>query len=122
MYIVLENVTTGVSGFQLTVQVASSSVATIESIVFPKYADPIISFNSAIPPPPTASTTVTAVDLLQAIEPESPPGYVLFTLHIKLLSAGSTTSVTVSSIGKLNDDSGADIVVAQHIPGAVTVN
>ena len=124
MDIVLQNVTTGVSGFVLTVQVADPSVATIESIVFPNYADPIpgLSFTGADPLPPTPSTTVTAVDLLQAIEPDSPPGYVLFTLKIKLLSA-STTSVTVSNIGKLNDDFGADIVVAQPIiPGSVTVN
>ena len=126
MDIVLENVTTGLSGFQLTVEVADPSVATIEGIVFPSYDDPItgFSFNSTIPPPPTTSTTVTitAVDLGQAIEPEDPDGYVLLTLWIKLLSA-DTTSVTVSSIGKLNDDSGADIVVAQPVmPGSVTVN
>ena len=125
MDIVLENVTTGVSGFQLTVEVADPTVATIENIIFPSYDDPItgFSFNSAIPPPPTASTTVTitAVDLGQAIEPEDPIGYVLFTLQIKLLSA-STTSVTVLGVGKLNDDPGADIVVAQRIPGSVTVN
>ena len=125
MDIVLENVTTGVSGFQLTMRVADPSVATIESVVYPDYADPItlFSFNSAIPLPPAPSTTVTAVDLGQAIEPDSvsPDGYVLFTLQIELLSAG-TTSVTVSSVGKLNDDSGADIVVAQPIPGSVTVN
>ena len=122
MELVLENVTTGVSGFQLTVQVADPSVATIESIVFPDYDDPItgFSFNSAIPPPPTTSTTVkiTAVDLGQAIEPDSPTGYVLLTLQIKLLSE-SPTSVTVSSVGKLNDDSGADIDVVQIIPGSV---
>ena len=123
MEIVLDNVTTGVSGFQLTVQVANPGVATIESIVFPNYADPItgFSFNSTIPSPPTASTTVTAVDLGQAIEPGPPTGYVLFTLQIKLLSAG-TTSVNVSNVEKLNDDVGADIVVAQRIPGSVTVN
>ncbi len=123
MEVVLENVTTGVSGFQLTMQVADPSVATIESIVFRNYADPFtgFSFNSAIPVPPAESTTVTAVDLGQAIEPGSPIGYVLFTLQIKLLSAGAT-SVTVSSVVKLNDDSGADIVVAQSIPGSVTVN
>ena len=123
MDIVLENVTTGVSGFQLTVQVADPSVATIESIVFPAYNDPItgFSFNNAIPPPPTASTIVTAVDLGQAIEPGSPTGYVLFTLQIRLLSASSATSVTVSNVGKLNDDPGADIV-AQPIPGSVTVD
>ncbi len=122
MDIVLENVTTGVSGFQLTVQVDNPSVATIESIVFPDYDDPItgFSFNSAIPLPP-ASTIVTAVDLGQAIEPDSPTGYILLTLQIKLLSA-STTSVTVSNIGKLNDDSGADIVIGQTIPGSVTVD
>ena len=120
MNIVLENVTTGVSGFQLTIQVDNPSVAIIETIVFPSYRDPItgFSFNSAMPPPPTASTTVTAVDLGQAIEPDSPIGYVLFTLQIRLLSAGST-SVTVSSVRKLNDDSGADIVVGQPIPGSV---
>ena len=107
--------------------VADPSVATIEGIDFPNYDDPItgFSFTSAIPAPPTTSTTVTitAVDRGQAIEPEDDPrGYVLLTLQIKLLSA-STTSVTVSSIGKLNDDSGADIVVAQPIiPGSVTVN
>ncbi len=125
MDIVLENVTTGLSGFQLTVHVADPSVATIESIVFPNYDDPItgFSFNSAIPLPPTTSTTVTitAVDLGQAIEPGSPTPYVLFTVQIKLLSPG-TTSVTVSSIGILNDDFGADIVVAQRVPGSVTVN
>ncbi len=124
MDIVLENVTTGLSGFQLTVHVADPSVATIERIVFPNYADPLtfFSFNSTIPVPPAPSTTVTAVDLGQAIEPGDPGEYVLLTLQIELLSAG-TTSVTVSSIGKLNDDSGADIVVAQPIiPGSVTVN
>ena len=122
MKIVLENVTTGVSGFQLTMQVTNPSVATIESIDFPNYADPItfFSFTSTIPSPPTALTTVTAVDLGQAIEPGSPVGYVLFTLQIKLLTAGPT-SVTVS-VGKLNDDSGADILVAQPVPGSVTVN
>ena len=123
MKIVLENVTAGVSGFQLTVQVTDPSIATIESIKFPEYADPDtgFSFNSAIPPPPTPSTTVTAVDLGRAIEPNSPTGYVLFTLKIKLLLSGSKTSVTFSSVGKLDDDSGADIVVAQRIPGSVTV-
>ena len=122
MKIVLENVTTGVSGFQLTVQVTNPSVATIESIDFPNYADPItfFSFNSTIPLPPASSTSVTAVDLGQAIEPDSPTGYVLLTLQIRLLSA-STTSVTVS-IGKLNDDSGADIIVDQLVPGSVTIN
>ena len=125
MDIVLENVTTGVSGFQLTVRVVDPSVATIEGIVFnPGYVDPItgFSFNSTIPLPPASSTTVTAVDLGQAIEPGSSPGYVLFTLQIKLLTSASVTSVTVSSVGKLNDDSGADILVAQPIPGSVTVN
>lgn len=123
MDIVLENVTTGVSGFQLTMQVADPSVAIIESIAFPSYDDPItgINFNSTIPLPPTASTTVTATDLGQAIEPDSPTGYVLFTLQIKLLRT-STTSVTVSKIGKLNDDFGADIDVVQIIAGSVTVN
>ncbi len=124
MDIVLENVTTGVSGFQLTVQVADPSVATIESIVYPDYADPItgFSFNRPISlPPTTASTDVTAADLGQVIEPDSPPGYVLFTLQINLLNAG-TTSVTVSRIGRLHDDSGADIVVGQTVPGSVTVN
>ena len=124
MEIVLENVTTGLSGFQLTVRVTDPNVATIESIVFnPGYVDLItgFSFNSTIPSPPTASTTVTAVDLGAAIQPDSPRPYVLLTLNIRLLSAG-TTSVTVSNIGKLNDDSGADILVAQAIPGSVTVN
>ena len=122
MDVVLENVTTGVSGFQLTVQVADPSVATIESIDFPSYDDPITGFslNSTIPPPPTESTTVTAVDLGAAIEPDSPTGYVLFTLQMKLLSAGAT-SVTVSGVGNLSDDFGADIV-AQRIPGSVSVN
>ena len=124
MDIVLESVTTGVSGFQLTMQVADPSVATIESVVFPGYADPFtgFSFNSTTPPPPTALTTVTAVDLGQTIEPNSPTGYVLFTLQIKLLISGSQTSVTVSGIGRLNDASGADIPVAQPIPGSVTVD
>ncbi len=123
MEIVLENVTTGVSGFQLTMRVDDPSVATIEGIDFPDYADPItfFSFNSTIPLPPTVSTTITAVDLGQAIEPDSPTGYVLFTLQIRLLSVG-TTSVTVTSIGKLSDDSGADIVVGQTVPGSVTSN
>ncbi len=122
MDVVLENVTTGLSGFQLTIEVTNPTVATIESIDFPSY-DPIpgLSFTDADPPPPTASTNVTAVDLLQAIEPDSPPGYVLFTLQIKLLVSGRQTSVTVSSIGRLNDDSGADIV-AQRVPGSVIVN
>ena len=124
MKIVLDNVTTGLSGFQLTIQVDNPSVAIIESIVFPSY-DPIpsLGFTKTDPSPPTASTEVTAVDLLQAIEPESPSptGYVLFTLQIRLLLSGSQTSVTVSSVGKLNDDSGADIV-AQRIPGSVIVN
>ena len=125
MDIVLENVTTGVSGFQLTVRVADPSVATIEGIVFnPGYVDPItgFSFNSTIPLPPASSTTVTAVDLGQAIEPGSSPEFVLFTLQIKLLISASTTSVTVSSVGKLNDDSGADIIVDQLVPGSVTIN
>ena len=123
MEIVLENVTTGISGFQLTMQVADPSVATIESIVFPNYHDPDtgFSFNSALPLPPAPSTTVTAVDLGQAIEPGPLTGYVLLTLQIKLLSPG-TTSVTVASVGLLNDDSGADIDVGQPIPGSATVN
>ncbi len=124
MDIVLENVTTGVSGFQLTMRVDDPSVATIEGIDFPDYADPItgFNFNSPLPPmPPTASTDVTAVDLGQAIEPGDPNGYVLFTVQITLLRSG-TTSVTVSSVGRLNDDFGADIGVGQPIPGSVTVN
>ena len=121
MEIVLENVTTGISGFQLTMQVANPSVATIETIVFPGYADPLtgFSFTTTIPLPPAASTTVTVVDLGKAIQPGSPTGYVLFTLQIRLLSAG-TTSVT-ASVGQLNDDFGAEIV-AERIPGSVTVN
>ncbi len=123
MKIVLENVTTGISGFQLTIQVDNPSVAIIESIVFPNYAAPTgFSFTSTIPSPPTASTTVTAVDLGAAIEPDSPSPYVLFTLQIKLLISASTTSVTVSSVGKLNDDSGADIILDQLVPGSVTIN
>ena len=123
MEIVLENVTTGVSGFQLTMQVADPSVAIVESVDFlPEYADPNtgFSFNSAIAQPP-ASTIVTAVDLGQAIEPAPPKGYVLFTLQIKLLLSARTTSIIVSSVGKLNDDLGADIV-AQPIPGSVAVD
>ena len=64
-------------------------------------------------------TSITALGA--ALEPDSLRPYVLFTLQINLLSSG-TTSVTVSNVGKLNDDSGADIVVAQRIPGSVIVD
>ena len=119
MALVLENVTAGMSGFVIEVEIGDPAVAIIVGVEFPNYGGPGLGGSTV--PPASALATSTAVDFGFIFQPDpAAPPTTIVTLQIRLLSAGITT-LRVSNIKKLNDDSGGNIEPLLS-PGKITVN
>ena len=93
----------GLSGYNLTVSIANSSIAEIESIEFPSWAT--LHTNSSLP---SSSVWIKAVDLNKKIE-ENATNVTLATVKLKSKQEG-TTSINIS-ITKIDDDDGYPIGV-----------
>jgi hypothetical protein len=102
--VALYNVTTGVSGFSLEVQVADPALARIVDVQFPDYG-----LSSTDP--------ISAVDLNNVLEGAFSRG-VLATLVLELLSAGET-SILIAPV-RIDDDTGSHID-AEIRPGSLVV-
>ena len=115
---------TGLSGYNVTISIANSSIAEIESIEFPSWAT--LHTNSSLP---SSSVWIKAVDLNKKIE-ENATNVTLVTINLKSKQEG-TTFINVS-ITKIDDDNGYPIDVAtknatinvfiNHPPSKPTLN
>ncbi len=119
--IVLEDMITGVSGFQLPISIQDPGMAQITAVQFPDYSDPVTGFELATVTGvlPGSSITITVVDLSGRLQ--SPlASTVLATLNVELLGAGST-QIVVSESSRLDDDSG-NIITFVTVQGTLTAS
>ncbi|MCZ6865993.1 MAG: hypothetical protein O7E55_01445 [Chloroflexi bacterium] len=119
--IFLEDMTTGVSGFQLPVSIQDPAMARILDVQFPDYSDPVTGFELATVTGalPGSSITITVLDLSGRLQ--SPlPSTVLATLNIEFLDA-RTTQIVVSESSRLDDDSG-NILTFVTVSGTLTAS
>ena len=117
--IVVENITNGVSGFTLTVEIVDPGVAIIDDIVFRPYCPPFFCLNEFSPAPPASSITVSAADLAGVIEAGADTA-ILVTFDVELLGAGGTEVIILSG-PELDDDPGNPMVPVL-ISGFVSVS
>ena len=118
--IIAENLTDGVSGFTLTVEIVDSGIAIIDDIVFPAYCPFFFCLND---PPlpltvPVSSITISAADLEGLIEAGVDTA-ILVTLNVDLLVAGST-ELRILDGPELDDDPGNPMVL-ELIPGSISI-
>ena len=105
----------GLSGYNLKISIANSSIAEIESIEFPSWAT--LHTNSSLP---SSTVWIKAVDLNKKIE-ENATNVTLATIKLKSKKEG-TTSINVS-ITKIDDDNGYPIdVITKNATLQVIVN
>ena len=118
--VVLENLTEGVSGFTLTVEVANPGIAVIDNIVFPEYCPILFCLNDPPPPltSPASSITISAADLVGVIEPGVDTA-ILVTLSVELLGVGGT-EVRILDGPEVDDDPG-NPMAPELISGSVIV-
>ena len=116
--VVLQNATSGVSGFDIEIEVTKSSVAEIDSVSLPAYG--FVTQVTGIPGP---SVKVSAIDFNHLLEPRRvsalPSSDVLATLMVKLLSPG-TTDLNFTLI-RIDDESGDVSLNPSVNSGKVTV-